>query len=90
MAIQTKSLQKTLITAAALSSFIAGAALISTQAIAKEGFEKCAGIAKAGKNDCAANGHSCAAQSKKDHEMGEWVYVPTGTCDKIAGGSVAK
>ncbi len=82
--------QKQLLTVAALTSFVASAALISTHAVAKEGFEKCSGIAKASKNDCAANGHSCAGQAKKDSEMGEWVFVPTGTCDKIVGGTVAK
>ena len=32
---------------------------------AKEGFEKCEGVVKAGMNDCGTNGHSCAGQSKK-------------------------
>ncbi|MES2663327.1 MAG: DUF2282 domain-containing protein [Pseudomonadota bacterium] len=84
------NIQKKLISAAVLTSFIASASLMSTQVMAKEGFEKCAGIAKAGKNDCAANGHSCAGQAKKDSDVNEWVYVPTGTCDKIVGGTVAK
>jgi len=55
-------------------------------------WEKCAGIAKAGKNDCGAlNGsHACAGMAKKDNLDFEWVYVPKGTCEKIAGGSVAK
>lgn len=42
----------------------------------KEGSEKCYGIAKAGKNDCAANGHSCAAQAKTDGDKNEWIAVP--------------
>lgn len=53
----------------------------------KEGMEKCAGVAKAGKNDCGTAGHSCAGQAKADGKD-EWVYVPKGTCDKIAGGTV--
>ena len=82
---------KTLMTAAALTAFVAGAAtLIPTAQAAKEGYEKCAGIVKAGANDCAANGHSCAGQSKADADKGEWLYVPAGTCDKIAGGMVVK
>lgn len=50
--------------------------------------EKCYGIAKAGSNDCAAsNGaHSCAGMSKVDSDPGEWIYVPTGYCDRIVGG----
>jgi uncharacterized membrane protein len=51
--------------------------------------EKCYGIAKAGKNDCAANGHSCAGQAKKDADGKEWIHLPKGTCDRIVGGSTA-
>ena len=53
-------------------------------------WEKCAGIAKAGKNDCGAlNGsHSCSGQAVLDNDDNEWVYVPKGTCDKITGGVV--
>lgn len=51
--------------------------------------EKCYGVAKAGKNDCAANGHSCAAQGKKDADGKDWVKLPKGTCEKLAGGSLA-
>ena len=53
----------------------------------KEGSEKCHGIVKAGKNDCAANGHGCAGQAKVDSDPNEWIVVPKGTCDKIVGGS---
>jgi uncharacterized membrane protein len=55
-------------------------------------WEKCAGIAKAGKNDCGAldGSHSCAGQAKSDNLDTEWVYVPEGTCTKITGGSVAQ
>lgn len=55
---------------------------------AKGDNEKCAGIAKAGKNDCGANGHSCAGQAAKDGDANEWVYVPKGTCEKIVGGKL--
>ena len=54
----------------------------------KEAMEKCAGIAKAGKNDCGTSKHSCAGQSKMDGDKEEWVYVPKGTCEKIVGGSM--
>jgi uncharacterized membrane protein len=82
-------LSKTLLSTAALTAFVAGAMLLPPQAqAAKEGFEKCAGIVKMGKNDCASNAHSCAGQAKKDADAAEWVYVPTGTCAKIVGGVV--
>ena len=53
-------------------------------------WEKCAGIAKAGMNDCGAldGSHGCAGQAKTDNLDTEWVYVPKGTCDKITGGVV--
>jgi uncharacterized membrane protein len=47
--------------------------------------EKCYGIAKAGKNDCAASGHSCAGQAKMDNQPQEWNYVPKGECEKMGG-----
>ena len=51
----------------------------------------CAGIAKAGKNDCGAldGKHECAGQATMDNSDQEWVYVPKGTCEKITGGTVA-
>jgi uncharacterized membrane protein len=54
-------------------------------------WEKCAGIAKAGMNDCGAldGSHQCASQAKLDNADHEWVYVPEGTCTKITGGSIA-
>ena len=51
---------------------------------------KCKGIAKMGANDCGANGHDCANQATKDNDPNEWVYVPEGVCEKIAGGSIFK
>ncbi len=51
---------------------------------------KCAGIAKKGQNDCGANGHSCAGHAKVNNDPNEWVYLPKGVCEKIAGGRVLK
>lgn len=62
---------------------------VATQAHAAEDAgakEKCYGVAKAGKNDCATNAHGCATEAKKDRDPSEWINVPKGTCDKIAGG----
>ncbi len=50
--------------------------------------EKCVGIVKAGMNDCAANGHSCAGKASKNSDPKEWVSVPQGSCNKIVGASV--
>ena len=51
---------------------------------------KCRGIAKKGQNDCGANGHGCGGKATKDNDPNEWVYVPAGLCEKIAGGIVVK
>lgn len=50
--------------------------------------EKCFGIAKAGMNDCSSNkaAHSCAGQSTRSNDPLDFVAVPKGTCNKIAGG----
>ncbi len=73
-------------TLAASAVLLAAVALSSNSALAgKPGMEKCLGVAKAGLNDCGANGHSCAGKAKVDSDPNEWVYVPEGTCDKIVG-----
>jgi uncharacterized membrane protein len=51
--------------------------------------ERCFGVARAGKNDCAANGHACQGQAKRDHNPREWLFLPAGTCERIVGGSLA-
>jgi uncharacterized membrane protein len=61
----------------------------SGQALAAKGdAEKCAGVARAGKNDCGTSKSSCAGTSKVDNDPEAWVLVPKGTCEKIAGGMV--
>ncbi len=71
-----------------------GAGAFATQAAAvpdaPKMWEKCAGIAKKGMNDCGSldGKHGCAGQAAMDNDKNEWVYVPEGTCAKIAGGEV--
>jgi uncharacterized membrane protein len=50
--------------------------------------EKCYGIAKKGMNDCGNSVHSCAGTSVSDQDPDEWVYVPSGTCNKIMNGKL--
>ena len=78
------------LTQSAIAGIVAmGAVAMSSDAVAgKPGFEKCQGIAKAGKNDCGTSKHSCAGQAAVDNDPEEWIYVPEGTCSKIAGGNV--
>ena len=74
-----------------IASAIAGLMVlaVNTQAFAaKEGFEKCSGIVKSGKNDCGTSKHGCAGQATKDGDKEEWLYVPVGSCEKIVGASL--
>jgi len=74
---------KSLAIAAAVGSMMA---LASSPAFSGDkAKEKCYAVAKAGQNDCAANGHSCAGQSKVDNDPSEWKYVPKGECEKMGG-----
>jgi uncharacterized membrane protein len=68
--------------AAPLAALAAPAPVPSFQA------EKCYGIAKAGLNDCQTATHSCAGTSTKNMDPASWIYVPAGTCAKIAGGNI--
>jgi uncharacterized membrane protein len=65
-----------------------GAAAHQPASAAKEGFEKCQGVVKTGMNDCGTSQHACAGQAKSDNDAEEWIFVPEGTCGKIAGGTV--
>jgi len=67
--------------ATALSMSVAGAASAADN-------EKCYGVAKAGQNDCQTATHSCAGTSTKDADAASWIYLPAGTCEKLAGGSL--
>lgn len=62
------------------------------QDAAVEGKVKCAGIAKAGANDCAAidGSHNCAGHAKKDNDLNEWKYVDSAEECTKAGGKVVE
>ena len=65
---------------------IALATTINAQAAQAEkpAMEKCYGVAKAGKNDCAAGpGTSCAGSSTRDYQGDAWKLVPKGSCTKM-------
>ncbi len=50
--------------------------------------EKCYGVSKAGKNDCAGAAHACAGQAKSDNSGKEFLSLPKGTCERLVGGSL--
>ena len=64
---------------------LAGAALTGTAQAAEMGKEQCAGIAKAGMNDCATKTNACHGHVTVDSSPDAWIYVPTGTCERIVG-----
>jgi uncharacterized membrane protein len=77
----------TLISTAIGSLLALSAVSLTASAADNAAKEKCYGVAKAGKNDCATGMHSCQGQAKKDADASEWVYLPKGTCDHVVGGT---
>ena len=78
---------KTTIVSAAVGSLLA---LATAGASAEDGAkEKCYGVAKAGKNDCAGANHACAGQAKSDSAGSEFILLPKGTCERLVGGSAS-
>ena len=70
--------------ASALGAVVAMGAIAPAVAAEKE---KCFGVAKSGKNDCASvvGTHSCAGQAKVDNDPNDWKFVAKGSCDKMGG-----
>jgi len=76
-------------TIAALAFTLASLATISSsyahlEPKKNDDMEKCYGVVKSGKNDCAsaANKHSCAGMGKQSNDANEWIKLPKGLCDK--------
>ncbi|WP_128891092.1 DUF2282 domain-containing protein [Erythrobacter sp. HKB08] len=68
----------------ALAAGITAGLTVTPAAAQSGGKEKCYGVAKAGKNDCAAGpGTSCAGTSTRDYQGNAWKLVDKGTCVKI-------
>ncbi|MGP0089174.1 MAG: DUF2282 domain-containing protein [Xanthobacteraceae bacterium] len=78
--------------ASALAAAIASPSLVSADPVPEpKSFkaDKCYGLAKAGKNDCASTGNNaCAGTTKINGDPRAWIYVPAGYCERIVGGSV--
>ncbi len=68
--------------AAALSAPLAAGAAAAAEN------EKCYGVAAAGQNDCQTASSSCAGTSTVAGQADAWIYLPSGTCTKINGGSL--
>lgn len=80
---------KSILSAAATGLLALGAVASTAGAADPPATEKCYGIVKAGANDCAGKAHACQGQAKKDRDTKEFIAVPKGTCERIAGGSLS-
>lgn len=72
----------------AIGGLVAAATMTAGAAFAQEPeMERCYGVVKAGKNDCAGPGHTCQGQAATDADPQEYIMVPAGTCDRLVNGS---
>jgi len=76
----------------AVSSALAvGGFTVANLASAADGeMEQCAGIVKAGKNDCATSTNACHGHVEKDASPEAWIYLPKGTCERLTGARLVK
>lgn len=77
-------------TAAALASLMASGASEAHSPKAGRDQEKCAGIVKAGRNDCGTSRHDCAGRAPADGLAQDWIMLPKGLCKRILGGKPIK
>ncbi len=78
----------------AITSIVAmGAVSFAVSAMAADEHaneEQCAGVVKAGKNDCATSANACHGHVTTDANPMAWIYLPKGTCERIAGAQLVK
>lgn len=86
MSIHTTAVRLAITSVLALS----GSAIVSTASAADENKEQCAGIIKAGKNDCATSKNQCHGHVEADATPEAWIYLPKGTCERLSGARVVK
>lgn len=77
-----------LLTASVTGALALGLLAGNAQAAEKTAMEKCYGVVKAGKNDCQTASSACAGTATKDSQKDAWLYLPKGSCEKIAGGTL--
>jgi len=78
---------------AALAAALSGLMGIVTTTLAQaadDDREQCAGIVRAGQNDCATSQNACHGHVTSDADPEAWIYVPKGTCAKLIGARVVQ
>ena len=87
-----RTLQNTLVITtaigAAVAAVYANTSWLSSSPSMQSETERCFGVVKTGKNDCANAKLSCATQSTKDSDLDEWIAVPKGLCERLVGGKL--
>lgn len=83
--------KKQLALVTAVSGIVAMTATLAPTAVAgdKKAMEKCYGVVKAGKNDCATKTTSCAGTATADAQGDAFIAMPKGMCDRLVGGSTS-
>ena len=81
-----------LLLSAALAGIFAAGVVAATQAADAPAKEKCFGIAKAGKNDCASasGSHACAGKATTDNSGDEFLLLSKDDCTKQGGSATPK
>lgn len=76
----------------AVAGLIAAGTFVVSQAAGAAGAdqEQCAGVVRAGQNDCATSMNACHSHVETDASPEAWIYLPKGTCEKIAGARIVK
>ena len=69
---------------------LAGTTTAVNAIAADESMEQCAGVVKAGKNDCATATNACHGHVTENANPMAWIYLPKGTCERISGARIVK
>ena len=80
---------KSILMSTAIGALLAFGTVTAQAADDHSNQDKCFGVASAGENSCAANGHSCQGQAKASNDPNDWKYVEKGQCDKMGGSMTA-
>ena len=81
MSVRTRMINTAVTAALAL----AAGGFASSAFAAHDNEEQCAGVIKAGKYDCASSRKLCHGHVSVDGDGMAWIYLPKGTCERIAG-----
>lgn len=77
------------VTAAITSILAVGVTTLTVTPAQASEKEKCYGVSKAGKNDCATSSTSCAGTATKDNQTDAFVIMPKGLCNRLVSGTTS-